>query len=231
MLDANYRDISGALKFMEEDSEKTSCKAQKTSMTQAEWKEIKKGIWDNKKFRNTNPNGECIARATLLSFELDKLGYKSEKIVVGNGRIAATLGTSNGFVVYPYTQHTANVITILDEKGKPQKYVLDPMFTNDLMTVESYIKSLGCSNDPALEYKIIPQTAEPEWDHIHQDPNGSCLYLNMIIEASEKLVQINQQVETEIGGKRIYNKEFELELPILGTKKDSAKKAFCQKTK
>ncbi len=236
-----YGEIMAVLNGLDFQENTLPCMASKSYLTMKDWKKIKKNIWSDKKFRNSNPNGECNARATLLSVKLDQLGYKSEKILLKGNKIAASFKTKNGYVVYPYTTHTANVISLMNDKGTISRYVLDPMFTDDLVSIEDYLKGFSCPDQPPLEFIIFEQTSEPAWerrtdeDYIIKEnitvrENETCGYQKTIIMGAEKLIRINQQVESKINRNRIYNVFMDYELPILGADKNSAIDSFCSLT-
>jgi len=226
-----FMKLHHVFKQMDLQEGETPCEAEKSTIPRKEWAQLKKRLWSNPKYRNSNPNSECSARATLLSRELDQLGFKSEKVNISGARIAAPLRGPQGYVVYPYFRHIANVVTILDYDGVERKYVVDPMFTEDLMPIEAYIESLSCPNLPILDYEILPQTAEPQWVEDLEEDMDRCVYPNVLLKGAEKLLQINQQVEKKVGGRRIYNTQADFQLPILGKTRESAKAAFCAQEK
>lgn len=226
-LHDTYEHMINIFKKVDSQAGDTPCRAKKNTMTQAEWKKIKSQIWSNKKYRNTNPNAECNARATLLSVELDRLGYKSEKIHIEGNKIAALVKLASGYAVYPYTNHTANVVTMLDEDGKEKKYVLDPMFTDDLIPIDHYLANLGCPDGVPLGYTISSQTSEPLYEQLTGKRTEQCVYRNVIVQGSEKLVQINTKVEKEAGGGRLYSGDVDELVSIFGQDKETAKNNYC----
>ncbi|MFN8790745.1 MAG: protein-glutamine glutaminase family protein [Bdellovibrionales bacterium] len=222
-----FMQLQHVFKQMDLQEGETPCEAEKATIPRQDWAQIKRRLWSNPQFRNSNPNSECYARATLISRELDQLGFKSEKLHISGSRIAAPLRGPRGYVVYPYANHIANVVTLLDQDGVERKYVVDPMFTDDIMPIEEYVGSLSCRNSPMLDYEILSQTAEPQWIGESEEESDACAYSNVVLKGSEKLLRINQKVEKKVGGQRLYNTLADIKLPVLGKTRESAKAAFC----
>ena len=163
--------ISSILQALNNESKNIElCKARKEYIEDEDWDKIKSILWNDRRFRNESPDGICHERATLLSYELDRMGYKSEKIYIG-GSILTSIKRDKGYQSYRYGNHIANIVTIREKDGTLKKYVLDPMFSDGLMEIEEYIKSLALPDakfpdspfvlQKNLTYRIVPGHTEP----------------------------------------------------------------------
>ncbi|WP_413288218.1 protein-glutamine glutaminase family protein [Bdellovibrio sp. HCB337] len=221
-----YIQIAEILKTVDSKMGEIPCKAKQASIPAQEWEKLKKDIWSNAKFRNSNPNGECNARATALSFYLDKMGYKSEKIFI-QGMIDVPLKLSTGYVIYPYRAHTANVVTITNDDGHQSKFILDPMFADNLVPLDEYLENLKCPNRPKLDFVIQPQTSEPAWDNITQVKSSECGYRKAVLQAYKKVLDINEAVESKVGGGLMYSVFGQSKLTNLGPDRATAVQTHC----
>ena len=221
-----YFAVYEALEKFDKKAKGIACRAKEAAIPKAKWAEIKQKIWSDKRFRNINPNAECNARATLLSYELDRMGFKSEKIILSGG-VHAPLKRPDGYSVYEYPAHTANVVTIKDA-GSEKKFVLDPMFTEDLVPVEEYTKMLACPGGPIPMHSVSAQTSEPAWKKTTKTKKDACVYHETFLESSRKLVEVNERVESKMGSGGMYGVMMNEQKPVLAADRASALEAHCQ---
>ena len=212
-----YFEVFKAVDVYDGKAKGVACRATEKAIPQAKWAELKEKIWADKRFRNLNPNGE---------YELDRMGFKSEKIILTGG-VNAPLKRPDGYSVYTYPAHTANVVTIKDQSGEKQ-YVLDPMFTEDLVPVEEYKAMLNCPDKQPLAHKISAQTSEPAWKKTTTSEKDACIYSDVFLKSSRELVKVNERVESQIGSGRLYGPMQKQVLPVLGKDRATALEAHCK---
>lgn len=134
------------------------CKAEIETLTKNDLKDITEKLWKNTLLHNEFPSGYCRGRAFLASKILDDMGFKSKILTIKRGQpILATYKTKDGFKLATYLEHFANVV-VVRENGKDVEYVIDPMFAEEPMPLNKYLKSATISPGNPLEYDIKHQS-------------------------------------------------------------------------
>ena len=140
-----------------------SCPEKKTTISRTDWVPLEKKFMSESSFRNNVPEGDCSERLVALRYELFKLGYHFGRKILIEGDILAIANREVGSKGFFYRYHVAQIISIKEENGVDRDYVFDPMFSESLMSVEDFVKSLdpglkdGDANFKPLSYKIIEE--------------------------------------------------------------------------
>jgi hypothetical protein len=135
----------------------TPCRAKHEVLTKKDLKNITEKLWKNLLLRNEFPSAYCRGRAFITSKILDDMGLKSKNLIIKKGQtILATYKTKDGFKLASYLEHFANIITVR-ENGVDVEYVIDPMFAEEPIKLDEYIKSATFPGVP-LEYEIKHQS-------------------------------------------------------------------------
>jgi hypothetical protein len=120
------------------------CRATHDTISASEWPALRMAIWNNPLFRNDFPGGYCDSRAALLSYLLDRMGYRSQQLII-NGPMLPLYKRGDQYRGHTFSYHVVNVISLRTASGATARYVIDPMFTDDLVPLEIYTNNLSTS--------------------------------------------------------------------------------------
>lgn len=183
-----------------------NCVGEKEEISASEWPAIREKLWNDNRLRNTHPGYDCNSRAALLSLELDRLGYRSEKLYI-TGDILAFLPDGSGVRAFSYGSHLVNVVRIRKD-GRTALMAVDPMFTGEAMPLDEYLDLLKSPAARAeLESKLVSQVAEPGMtllsrrDYAAEAGKEACRYSNAYLERHEDILKANE-VKARLGGGR-----------------------------
>lgn len=161
------------------------CKSTKEILNSEELEEITKMLWQSKLLKNEYPSGNCRGRAFLTSKLLDDYGVKSKTISL-NGNIYGSYEVKNGFKIASYYEHFANIVEV-NQNGKIEKFVIDPMFTSKPILLDDYLTliSPAALNSP-IKFEIKHQTYADKLDPPLKDE--TCQYnVNLLKDYEEAL--------------------------------------------